>query len=200
MRRFAFLLAAAAAGLAQTVAVAPASDPTATTIVTFTFRNATAIASFACNPLTLEPGQTSSCTVTLTQSAMPPGFQVLITPSAELSAPPNLTIAPNATSGTFTVTRAKPASASGPFKLKEGSSVTPPNEICLGLVPKGVPVPVPIIRIEGKIRTDYTVLSAIGGCLRLKFANGFHEGEILTTESLAGARGRPAHDWIPALK
>lgn len=181
MRLTYLTLLAAPWAAGQTVTVAPQNDPAATKTVTFTFQAKTTILSFTCSPLTLEPSGTSTCSVTLNQNAVAPGFKVNITPSVGLSAPASITIATGVATGTFVVTRAASASFSGlPFKLSEGISVNPKNEVCLGLVPKDQIVPMPNeIRINDVVRKDYTVISSIDGCLRLNFKNGFHKDEIL---------------------
>ena len=63
------------------------------------------VTSLVCNPTTLASGASSTCTVTLNQSAPAGGIAVSLTnTNATLTAPPSVTVAAGAISGTFTAT------------------------------------------------------------------------------------------------
>ena len=76
------------------------------------------VATLACNPTTLGPSSTSSCTVTLSQAAPAGGSTVALTnTNPTLTVPASVTVAAAATSATFNAT-------TGTFATSQSATVT----------------------------------------------------------------------------
>lgn len=89
----------------------------------FILRPSVVLTALSCDKTELEPGESSTCTVTLNRAARVGGFLVGITMPAELSGPTTILVPAGQNNATFTVTRPQTVSGSFMFHTQDFPSV-----------------------------------------------------------------------------